>query len=293
MKNKNLNKEILGNIYYQRGHDYYDKEDYQNAKKQFFKALKLGNFDAAPALAHVYSATAKNKNDYLFSCFLDTDALTSKSLKYWDKFTLINNIAADCEKLKNFKSSFDYHEEAFFNNDKEYGMYNFAHHLKFGNVCKKNYKLAFKLFIIFANQRNSSFYYAAAVGELGHMYMEGLGTKKDEKKGFLLINKSGQLGYIPALYYLGYLYFTGKYTKKNSKTAFRYYKKAYLLGDKKYSPASIAKCYEKGIGVKKDINAAIKYYKVAIENGNDKCRHKYERLINNYGGKSYAVHKWE
>lgn len=291
MKNKNLNKEIFGDIYYQRGLYYYVKEDYQNAKKWFFKALKLGNIDAAPSLAYIYSITAKNKNDYLFSCFLYTNALTSKSLKYWDKFTLINNIAVNCENLKNFNCSFDYNEEALFNNDKKYGIYNFASHLKSDRGCKKNYIVAFKLLKMLANLKNPSFYHERVIGDLGHMYMEGLGTKKDEKNGFLLINKSGHLGYTSALNYLGGLYFIGKYVKKNSKTAFNYYKKAYLLGDKKYSPADIAKCYEKGIGVKKDINAAIKYYKVAIENGNDECRHKYERLINMHGGKNNAVYE--
>lgn len=70
---------------------------------------------------------------------------------------------------------------------------------------KGDYKRAFTIFEDFANQGNST-----AQNNLGHMYLNGLGTKKDYKKAIGWYEKAANQGVVNAQYNLGHMYAKGE-----------------------------------------------------------------------------------
>jgi tetratricopeptide (TPR) repeat protein len=59
------------------------------------------------------------------------------------------------------------------------------------------------------------------------------------------------------------------YYRKNEFTeAVKYYRNAYELGDHIFAPREIGFMYRKGLGVDKNIKEAIKWFKIAADNGN-------------------------
>ena len=61
--------------------------------------------------------------------------------------------------------------------------------------------------------------------ELGNLYYDGLGLKKDIEKALDWYNKAADNNCSDALYKLGEIYEQGKNVKKNIKMALKYYKK--------------------------------------------------------------------
>lgn len=95
---------------------------------------------------------------------------------------------------------------------------------------------------------------------IGLMYVHGLGTEKDESKGFALIEQAAKNGNATAQYNLGNLYQDGRGCTLNMNTAIEWYQKAV---DKKNSRAAymLGYMYMKGFGVPQNYNLAIEWYK--------------------------------
>jgi hypothetical protein len=95
---------------------------------------------------------------------------------------------------------------------------------------------------------------------IGLMYVHGLGTEKDESKGFAYIEQAAKNGNATAQYNLGNLYREGKGCSLNMNTAIEWYKKA---ADKKNSRAAymLGYMYMKGFGVPQNYSLAIEWYK--------------------------------
>lgn len=95
---------------------------------------------------------------------------------------------------------------------------------------------------------------------VGLMYVHGLGTEKNESKGFALIEQAAKSGNATAQYNLGHLYQDGRGCTLNMNTAIEWYQKAV---DKKNSRAAymLGYMYMKGFGVPQNYNLAIEWYK--------------------------------
>lgn len=139
---------------------------------------------------------------------------------------------------------------------------------------------------------------------LGMMYIVGLFVKKSPKLAIMYFNKAAKAGDIDSLYLIGYIYEskydkimmknikqnieqnTDQKLKQNIDNSLYYYHLASKFGHCN-SLYQIGKIYETGKVVAKDIQKAIYYYKLAIENGkrqHDECSlaiQSLEKIYNN------------
>ncbi|GMM49952.1 hypothetical protein DASB73_009100 [Starmerella bacillaris] len=143
--------------------------------------------------------------------------------------------------------------------------------------------------------------------QLGCMYLEGIGTPVNSKKGFYWLCKSVKSNYLPAIYNLGVLFMTGMpefpqdllaaavlfehaanfgddpYSQNNLgvlyatgegnlrqdyKKAFKYFKSA---SEKELTEAqfNLGECYNNGYGIDKDLTSAAEYYYLATKNSDN------------------------
>ena len=87
------------------------------------------------------------------------------------------------------------------------------------------------------------------------MYIYGYAIAKNENKGIELIERSGELEYLPAQMYLGKYYLDNK---KNLENSLYWFKKAAALNNVD-AQVFTALAYYNGYGTKKDVNVAKKY----------------------------------
>lgn len=123
------------------------------------------------------------------------------------------------------------------------------------------YQDAFLLALKLASNGNKEAYLS-----LGELYLEGLGTKKDEREAFLWFSKSDDL---KAIYNTGCCYEMGIGTKVDLPKAVGCYQNAYALDDAKYA---LALCYYDGVGVLSDVDKAISILIEAKKNGHAPSR---------------------
>lgn len=120
----------------------------------------------------------------------------------------------------------------------------------------KNYSAAFKEYSKAASA-------GSAYGQfmLANMYLEGKGVRRDRKKFIYWVSKSADKGYPSANYLMGMAAI-----KRNPNAAYKYFRKA---ARKKHGASMhmLGLMCSRGIGIKKDLNQALKWFKLAKANG--------------------------
>ncbi|MEM8813779.1 MAG: tetratricopeptide repeat protein [Pseudomonadota bacterium] len=102
-----------------------------------------------------------------------------------------------------------------------------------------------------------------AMYNLGIRYQGGRGVSKDLKTAASWFRKSSDAGNVNALSGLGYMYKHGRGgVRKNVPEAVRLFKRAADAGNA-YGRYNLGLMYEDGLGVRKDRNKAIEYYRLA------------------------------
>ncbi|MEK4427263.1 tetratricopeptide repeat protein [Solibacillus sp. FSL K6-1523] len=102
-----------------------------------------------------------------------------------------------------------------------------------------------------------------AMYTLGIMYEQGIGTEIDEDKAFTYYKMAANGGDSEGLYRIGMIYFNGELKQNQSyEQAMKWFYRAadIFQVDALYN---IAYCYENALGVEKDQQQAIRYYKQA------------------------------
>lgn len=125
---------------------------------------------------------------------------------------------------------------------------------KAGGETEKNHQLAFKWLDLAAKKGNKD-----ALVNLGYMYENGLGVKKDYKRAMFLYIESANKGSGDAEYRLGKMYYFGNGVEKNYKTALTWYQSAAEGSGNKDAMFELGLMYEKGQGFKAERGIA-KYW---------------------------------
>ena len=112
---------------------------------------------------------------------------------------------------------------------------------------------------------------------LGTLYENGLGVKRDPKKAVEIYKDSCNSGGTQACYHLGNAYRKGEIVKQDYYLAMEAYTNACNAGDLP-SCANIGAMYELGLGMNKDEKRAYGIYKVACFRGLNKACPQMKRL---------------
>ena len=111
--------------------------------------------------------------------------------------------------------------------------------------------------------------YRNAQYRLGYFYQYGYaGLAQDYQKAYYYYDKSAQQGYDFAQNNLGNLYNNGHGVKKDLRLAFYWYQKAAEQGNSA-AQYNLAYAYQYGRGTNKNINLALKWYQNSAENGDE------------------------
>ena len=117
---------------------------------------------------------------------------------------------------------------------------------------------------------------ARALRELAEAYREGLGVDQDEEKAFELFRQAAELGDPEAMGQLGDYYYAGEFVERDIDASFEWYKRAAEKGDV-YSQFTLGFRYDHVIQYK-NLPEAIKYYRMAAEQGHEGAKKRLEEL---------------
>lgn len=227
-------------------------KNYKKAFKWFYQAAVQGHVDAQ------YNVGIMYKNGWV------VDKNYKKAFKWFYQAAKEGHVAAQNNlgiMYGNGKGiAKDYYEASkFFQRAVIQGYADAQNNLgmMYKNGCGvvKNYKKAFKLFQQAANQKHAAARYA-----LGQMYEQGKGVEKDEEKATELYIKTANQGHRKASYTLG------KLALKGNKLGQKWIIEKAEKKDKE-AQYTLGKMYEKGIGIERDEEKAIKLYIQAVKQG--------------------------
>ena len=171
--------------------------------------------------------------------------------------------------------------------DYDKGKINYAYCLTYGIGNPGNYEEGFKLLTELAEKG-----YPEAMYNIGKVYFEGYGTRKDIIRANYWLLKATEGGHLFAAKMLGDCYYDGIGVAVDHKAAFMYYKKAADLGNNEAAQL-VANCLIAGDGVKMDFKEALNYCVKAATGGDtsaqvtlgnryyygDGLRRNYERAV--------------
>ena len=172
-------------------------------------------------------------------------------------------------------------------NGYEKGRINYAYCLCYNVGNDGNYEEGFKILSELAEKG-----YPEAMYNLGKIYFEGHGTRKDIIRANYWLMRATEGGHLFAAKMLGDCYYDGIGVAIDHKLAFRYYKKAADLGNNEAAQL-VANCLIAGDGVNMDFEEAIAYCVKAAHGGDaeaqvslgnryfygDGLRRNYERAV--------------
>ncbi|CAI2177922.1 8907_t:CDS:2, partial [Funneliformis geosporum] len=179
---------------------------------------------------------------------------------------------------------------------------------RYGNGTKKNEQLAFEYYKKLANrncaaaQLQISYCYEKGIGikkdvkkaiywyqkaahngnivaiyNLGNCYRNGIGVNKNYHKAFKLYKKSAKNGCLSGITMVGYCYHRGKGTIVDKRNAFDLFYKAANLGDG-IAQYNLGIMYEKGDGIKKNMELATYWYKQGYQNAQNRLENVFKNV---------------
>ncbi|MBI1424555.1 MAG: sel1 repeat family protein [Gammaproteobacteria bacterium] len=140
----------------------------------------------------------------------------------------------------------------------------------------KHYQQAYTLWKPLAEQGNADAQY-----NLGLLYMNGHGVKKDDRMALMWFTRAGQQGLADAQYNAGVMFYLGKGVYPSYITAVKWWR---LAAEKDHANAenNLAVMYAYGYGVEKNPDKAIELWTAAAEQGHPDA---INALIEVYSGK--------
>lgn len=244
------------NAYYWLGCFYYQgegtKQNYTEALKYFQKAANNGDAYSYAWIAKIYyygNGCAQNYEE-AFKWFLKAANAGQTVVYGW--LGLVYYEGKGCNK--NYGEAIKWLKKAVENGDSScYGYLGSSYYEL------QDFQEAFK----WTSKAVENGDIASNTG-LGIMYVNGLGTERNEKKALDCFKKAASIGDAVACFWLGSMYFDGKGTFINEAEGFKWTQKA---AEKGYVGSYIALgfCFEEGKGIGKNIDEAITWYKKAYD----------------------------
>lgn len=244
------------NAYYWLGCFYYQgegtKQNYTEALKYFQKAANYGDAYSYAWIAKIYyygNGCAQNYEE-AFKWFLKAANAGQTVVYGW--LGLVYYEGKGCNK--NYGEAIKWLKKAAENGDSScYGYLGSSYYEL------QDFQEAFK----WTSKAVENGDIASNTG-LGIMYVNGLGTERNEKKALDCFKKAASIGDAVACFWLGSMYFDGKGTSINEAEGFKWTQKA---AEKGYVGSYIALgfCFEEGKGIGKNIDEAITWYKKAYD----------------------------
>lgn len=109
--------------------------------------------------------------------------------------------------------------------------------------------------------------YAKAQSDLGVMYQQGLGVRKDYTEATRWYRKAADQGYASAQFNLGTMYYNGEGVPQDYSKALEWWRKAADQGHDR-AQSYIAFSYVQGKGVPQEYTEAARWYRKAADHGN-------------------------
>lgn len=164
---------------------------------------------------------------------------------------------------ENGRKAFQYYQEAL-NMGNVDALNNLGYCYHRGIGCEKNDEKAVELFLraIASGDKDCAAY------NLAHRYRYGEGVDKDFAQAWKYLRMAAANGYALAFNGMGEMALKGEgLPKKNPAMALRYFRKGIKAGNPKECHAALARCYELGLGVKKNIRKAYEHLLAAQAEG--------------------------
>lgn len=246
--------------------------DYFEGKK-VEKNLKLSAFWGEKALA-------QGDKSVMFKVAYASNAINNKK-RAIELYTILanngdiasmNNLACICgdisEEVKWFTKSADAGDSV--------AQCNIGRYYLLGTGVERNYEKARYYFELSAKQG-----YAPAIYELGDLYLRGWGVEKDLVIAKEYYEKAAEKGNLDAYVRLARCYKIGTFGEEDYKKSLSCYKKITELssGNEMVEALyNIGYFFEKGLGVEKNKNSAIFWYRMAANRGSYEAQHELLRL---------------
>ena len=212
------------------GRAFYDKQDYEMAKEWFVKATRLGHAGAMLYLGFLYNNV---EQDY------------TEAVKWYEKAANLGNAKA---------------------------MNNLGIMFMYGRGVKQDYQKAKEWF-----EKSVGLGYARAMNNLGTLYGGGLGVERNYQKAKEWYEKAAELGEASAMCNIARLYFFGYGVKRDYQKAKEWYEKAAELGDA-IAMRELGLLYLNGNGVEEDKLKAKKWLEKAAELGDKRATLLLEKM---------------
>ena len=212
------------------GRAFYDKQDYEMAKEWFVKATRLGHAGAMLYLGFLYNNV---EQDY------------TEAVKLYEKAANLGNAKA---------------------------MNNLGIMFMYGRGVKQDYQKAKEWF-----EKSVGLGYARAMNNLGTLYGGGLGVERNYQKAKEWYEKAAELGEASAMCNIARLYFFGYGVKRDYQKAKEWYEKAVELGNA-IAMRELGLLYLNGNGVEEDKLKAKKWLEKAAELGDKRATLLLEKM---------------
>ncbi len=256
------------------------EKDIDKAVKWFEKALVNENINAAYQLGKIYySGTDVPQNLRRAEEFFKMSAENNNpyACYYLGNISLENNDIP--QAIKYFEQAADKNiSHAWYRlgqiySDTGYGVLD----TEKANICYGN---ALQQYISDYQENPDDF----TAYRIGQMYFNAQGTVQDISQSVAWFEKSAEQGNPDAAYQLGYIYKSENYGFKNDMLSNKYFSSALPAYQTEFSKnptdsslaMRIGTFYHYGLGVERDIDKAIFWYKKSVELGNQKAQQKID-----------------
>ena len=244
--------------WFQKGVEYYERNNYAEAFKLWKKAAEQGNARAQFNLGYCYENGMGVEQNY------------AEAVKWYRKATEQGQANAQlnlgyCYRNgmgveQNYEEAVSWYRKAAAQGNAA-AQFNLGVCYKNGEGVEQNYEEAVNWYRKAAEQGD-----ADAQCNLGYCYRNGMGVKQNYEEAVNWYRKAAEQGDAAAQFNLGVCYENGEGVEQDYAEAVKWYRKAAEQGNAT-SQCNLGVCYENGEGVEQDYAEAIKWYRKAAEQG--------------------------